>query len=170
VRFWVFWLCIAPSPAARPLRDVDVTYKVPVPDGKDTTLRQRFRWSVAAQTQRVDLPGSGSWMVLDFARHRMQVVHDEAHEVMDVPAPPEAGVPGYTRAGDDTVAGLACTQWRTVDTRGDETLACYTPDGVLLRATSGGKVMMEAVSVSYAAQAPAVFQPPSGYTHQQSKP
>ena len=162
----------AEAPPARPLHDVDVTYKVPVPGGDNTALLQRYRWSVSAQTQRVDLPTSGNWMVLDFARHRMALVRDPSREVVDVPAPPSPDQPGggagYTRVGADTVAGLACTVWRTVDTRGAETLACYTLDGVLLRARAAGKVMMEAVSVNYATQDTALFQPPADYTHPQS--
>jgi hypothetical protein len=158
---------MADSPPARPLRDVDVTYKVPVPDGTDTTLTQRYRWSAATQTQRVDMQGSDNWMVLDFRSHRMSLVHDALHEVVDAPAPPEATGAGSSRAGDDVVARLACTVWRTVDSRGAETLACYTSDGVLLRATSGGKVVMEAVSVVYTAQDASLFQPPAGYVHRQ---
>ena len=71
-----------------------------------------------------------------------------------------------SRVGADTVAGLACTQWRTTDTRGEQTLACTTDDGVMLRATAGGRVLMEAVSVSYTPQDQAVFALPPGYTHQ----
>jgi hypothetical protein len=165
-------LAWAEAPPARPLRDVDVTYKVPVPGGANTALLQRYRWSVQAQTQRVDLPTSGNWMVLDFGRHRMSLVHDQSREVVEIPAPPSADQPtdsaAYTRLGTDNVAGLACTQWRTTDTRGAETLACTTQDGVLLRAQSGGKVMMEATSVIYAPQDPTVFQTPADYTHQHS--
>ncbi len=178
MRLWILVGCLVPglayaeAPPARPLHDVDVTYKVPVPGGDNTALLQRYRWSVVAQTQRVDLPTTGNWMVLDFARHRMALVRDPSREVVDVPAPLSADQPGggagYTRVGMDNVAGLACTMWRTVDTRGAETLACYTGDGVLLRAQSGSRVMMEAVNVTYATQDPAVFLPPADYTHQQS--
>ena len=177
MRVFALALCLSPcfalaeAPPARPLRDVDVTYKVPVPDQKGTTLMQRYRWSVAAQTQRVDLAGSANWMVLDFNTHRMSLVHDDSHEVIDAPAPPEAdpGLGSFARAGDDTVAGLACTMWRTVDSRGAATLACYTRDGVLLRAQAGSKVMMEAVSVDYAAQDSSIFRLPAGYAHQQAE-
>ena len=163
----------AEAPAAlQPLRDVDVTYRVPVPGGSDASLLQRLRWSAAHRMQRVDLPTSGNWMVLDFATQRMSLVRDESREVMDLPAPLNAAQPSagaaYSRAGTDMVAGLACTEWRTIDTRGQETLACYTDDGVLLQAKSGGRIMMQAVAVKYEAQPEAIFAPPAGYTHQQT--
>ena len=159
------------APPLQPTRDVDVTYRVPVPGADSAALLQRLRWSALRHQQRVDLPTSGNWMMLDFATHRMAMVHDETREVVDLPAPPSAeqrgGNAGFVRAGSGTVAGLACTQWRTTDTRGQETLACYTDDGVLLRATAGTRVLMEAVGVKYETQGDAVFALPTGYTHQQ---
>jgi hypothetical protein len=175
MRFWTALLILLPgaalaeAPAAlRPTRDVDVTYKVPMQGAPD--LVQRLRWSAATQRQRVDLPNSANWMVLDFAAHRMEMVHEDTHQITDMPAPPSADQPvgegAYVRTGSATVSGLACTQWRTADASGNQTLACYTPDGVLLRAEAGGQVLMEAVSVKYTAQDASVFQPP-GYPHQQ---
>jgi hypothetical protein len=159
-------------PALRPLHDVDVTYKVPVPGSGAVALLQRLRWSAESQRQRVDLPTSGNWMVLDFLTHRMSLVRDDSREVLDLPSPLSAEQPGggagFTRVGPANVIGMACTEWKTVDTRGQETEACYTDDGVLLRASAGQRVLMEAVSVKYAAQDGSVFATPSGYTHQQS--
>ena len=162
----------ADGPAPQPTRDVDVTYRVPVPGGGDASLLQRLRWSAARREQRVDLPTSGNWMVLDFASHHMAMVRDDSREVVDLPSPlsaeqPNAGA-GFARAGTGSVAGLACTEWRTVDTRGQETLACYTDDGVLLRATAGARVLMQAVAVKYETQPAEIFSAPAGYTHQQS--
>ncbi len=162
----------ADAPALQPTRDVDVTYRVPVPGGGGASLLQRLRWSASRREQRVDLPTSGNWMVLDFTAHRMAMVRDDSREVVDLPSPlsaeqPNAGA-GFTRAGTDSVAGLACTEWRTIDTRGQETLACYTDDGVLLRATAGARVLMQAVAVKYETQPAEVFATPAGYTHQQS--
>ena len=161
-----------PKPVLQPTRDVDVTYKVPVPTASGTALLQRLRWSTATRRQRVDLPTSGNWMVVDFAQHRMALVRDQSHEVVDLPAPQSSDLPGggagYTRQSPATVAGIACTEWRTIDTRGQETLACYTDDGVLLRARSGDRVLMEAVSVHFVSQDPAIFQAPPEYTHQAS--
>ncbi len=160
----------ADTPVVQPTRDVDVTYRVPVPGGGDASLLQRLRWSAATRRQRVDLPAAGNWMVLDFGNHRMELVRDESREVVDLPAPRTAGQPGagYTREGAAQVAGLACTQWRTIDTRGEVTDACYTADGVLLRAVAGSRVLMEAVSVTYAPQGGELFVPPAGYAHQQT--
>ncbi len=168
---WSPALADAP-PALQPTRDVDVTYRVPVPGSGDAALLQRLRWSAARRQQRVDLPTSGSWMVLDFARQRMEMVRDDTHEIVDMPAPRTADQPGagagYTRLGPASIAGLSCTQWRTIDTRGEETLACYTDDGVLLRATAGTRVLLEAISVKFEGQPDALFQLPAGYTRQQS--
>ena len=156
------------APPLQPTRDVDVTYRVPVP-GADAALLQRLRWSATRHQQRVDLPTSGNWMVLDFAAHRMAMVSDDTRDVVDMPAPPSAEHPvaGFLRVGSATVAGLACTRWRTIDTRGQQTLACYTDDGVLLQATAGTRVLMEAVGVKYETQDAAVFALPAGYKHRQ---
>jgi hypothetical protein len=172
----VAWLvpavALAASPAVQPTRDVDVTYRVPVPGGGDASILQRLRWSAAGRRQRVDMPTSGTWMVLDFNARRMAVVRDAAREVLDMPAPPGADQPGagaaFTQVGASSVAGLACTEWRTVDTRGAETQACYTGDGVLLRATAGTRVLMEAIHVAYTPQGADVFQTPADYAHTQS--
>jgi len=158
-------------PALRPLHDVDITYKVPVPNGGDQALLQRLRWSAATQRQRVDLPTSGNWMVLDVPNHRLSLVHDDSREIIDLPSPVSAEQLGagasFTRLGPSTVNGLACTQWRTTDSRGQETQACYTNDGILLRASAGPRILMEAITVKYAPQDAAVFQTPPTYTHQQ---
>jgi hypothetical protein len=159
-------------PALQPQRDVDITYKVPVPGGADTYLLQRLRWSASRREQRVDLPTSGQWMVLNFAAHRMLLVRDDSRQVVDLPAPRTADQPGagagYTRAGTATVDNLPCTEWRTIDTSGRETLACYTNDGVLLRATAGTHVLMEAVNVKYEPQPADIFAPPAGYATRQT--
>ncbi len=161
-----------PGPVVQPTRDVDVTYRVPVPGGGAASLLQRLRWSAARRQQRVDLPTSGNWMVLDFGAHRMALVNDGSREVIDLPSPRNADQPGggagFTRVAPANVDGLACTEWRTVDTRGQETLACYTDDGVLLRAIAGTRVLMQAVHVAYTPQGEEVFATPPGYTHQQS--
>jgi len=162
--------CLAETPQVQPTRDVDVTYKVPVAGGTDMAILQRLRFSASLRRQRVDLPTSGNWMMLDFATKQMAMVRDESHEIVDLPAPDSAAQPGggaaFTRVGTARVAGLDCTEWHTRDTRGQETVACYTQDGVLLRARNESAVLMEAVDVKYAAQGADVFALPQGYSHQ----
>jgi hypothetical protein len=171
--FLSFFLCAGPAwaqtpPHVTPTRDVDVTYKVPVAGGKDMAILQRFRFSASLHRQRVDLPTSGNWMVLDYVTHRMAMVRDESREIVDVPAPDSATQPGgFALVGKAAVAGLPCNEWRTRDTRGQETIACYTDDGVLLRARGDRGVLMEAVEVGYRPQGPEVFALPEGYTHEQ---
>jgi hypothetical protein len=168
--------CLAAGPAladapasVKPTRDVDVTYRVPV-GGGGTAMLQRLRYSAALHRQRVDLPTSGNWMMLDFATHRMAMVRDESREIVDLAAPDSASQKlngeSFARIGPASVAGLDCTEWRTRDSRGQETIACYTQDGVMLRARAGGAVLMEAVSVHYGAMPDAAFALPAGYTHQ----
>lgn len=159
----------AEVPVVQPTHDVDVTYKVPLPGADNTALLQRLRWSASLRRQRVDLPTSGSWMVLDFAARRLLMVRDDTRTVIDTAVPPDAPptAAGFAREGNAVVAGLACTQWRTRDSRGGETVACYAADGVLLRATSGGRVLMEAVAVHDAPQAAEVFEVPAGYARQE---
>jgi hypothetical protein len=163
----------AESPIVQPTHDVDVTYKVPVASsGADMAILQRLRFSASLHRQRVDLPTSGNWMVLDFTTKQMQMVRDESHEIVDMPAPDSAAQPATTasfvRVGPAQVAGLDCTEWRTHDTRGQETIACYTADGVLLRARNDSAVLMEAVDVKYATQGADVFALPSGYSRQKT--
>lgn len=162
----------ADAPAAvKPTRDVDITYKVPVGRGGKTAILQRLRYSAVLHRQRVDLPTSGNWIMLDFATHRMAMVRDESHEIVDLPAPDATSLPnygaGFTRIGPASVAGLPCTEWRTRDTRGQATVACYTDDGVLLRARGDRGVLMEAIDVGYRPQGADVFALPQGYSRQQ---
>jgi hypothetical protein len=164
--------CVAADapPSVKPMRDVDVTYKVPVGEAGRTAMLQRLRYSAALHRQRLDLPTSGNWMMLDFVSHRMEMVRDESHEVVDLPAPDSASLPGngagFVRVGPAVVAGLACTEWRTRDSRGHESIACYTEDGVMLRARQDGRTLMEAISVHYGVLADTVFTVPDGYTRQ----
>jgi hypothetical protein len=162
---------LADAPAAlKPTTDVDVTYKVPVGLTGSTALLQRLRYSAALHRQRVDLPTSGNWMMLDYAAHRMAMVRDQSREIVDLPAPDAISLPqngqGFTRIGAARVAGLPCTEWRTRDLRGQETIACYTQDGVMLRARNDSHILMEAVTVHYGTVPESAFTLPDGYSHQ----
>jgi hypothetical protein len=169
-------LCMAPParadkpPAVQPLRDVDITYRVPVPGLTVTSMLQRLRFSAALHKQRLDLPTSGNWMLLDFTAHTMDMVREQSREIVEVPAPDSASQPGagagFVRLGRSSVVGIPCTEWRTRDTRGQETIACYTDDGVLLRAANSDGPLMEAVEVNYATVPADVFELPRGFQRQ----
>ncbi len=156
-------------PATVPTRDVDVTYRIGSPEPNGPPLAQRMRWSVAAAKLRVDPPTPGLYMIVDYRAHRMAVVRTAERAVLDAAAP-AAGLPGqsggsYTRRGADSVAGLGCTDWETIDTSGRAATVCMTADGVLLRASQAGVPLLEAVAVAYAPQDPAAFVPPDGFRH-----
>ena len=158
-------------PVVQPSRDVDVTYRVPDPGPGDASLLQRLRWSAASRRQRVDLPTSGGWMVLDFGTHRMWIVRDDTQTVMSLAAPPDVAPSpaNFTKGAAAVVASIPCTEWKTHDRSGQETLACYTADGVLLRVSDGTRSLLEAVSVKYAAQPDGIFALPRGYARQEGK-
>ena len=159
----------ADHPPIMPQRDVDVTYQVaqPVPGGP--ALSQRMRWSVTTGRLRVDPPSPGLYMIIDYATKRMSVVKPADRAVLDVPtsAPGLPGAPAgaYTRQDSAVVAGLPCTDWQTVDAGGQPTVLCLTTDGVMLRASQAGQVLLEATAVSYGPQDPAAFIAPEGFQH-----
>jgi hypothetical protein len=161
-------------PVTVPTRDVDVTYRMQGP-GKEM-LQQRMRWLAAQQLLRVDPPTPGLWMIEDYHAHRMQVVRDASRQVLDLNAT-AATFPGgttgpnggtYTRGTDDQVAGIPCTNWQTKDAASEPTTVCFTADGVMLRAQSAGRTLVEAVSVQYGPQDPNAFRVPDGYAHAQT--
>jgi len=156
-------------PATVPTRDVDVTYRMGTPEPGGLPMAQRMRWSVTAAKLRVDPPTPGLYMIVDYRAHRMAVVKTAERAVLDAAAP-AAGLPGqsgasYTRQGADSVAGLGCTNWDTADTSGRIATVCMTEDGVLLRASQAGVLLLEAVAVAYVPQDPAAFLPPDGFRH-----
>ena len=159
------------QPPLRPTRDVDVTYRV----GDDAHMQQRMRWMASRQIMRIDPPTPGFHVIIDYGAGRMSVVRDEERLVVDMKAP--AGIaggppatPSYERRGDDTVAGVPCTDWRATNSEGAAALACITADGVLLRVRSGEHVLASAVSVNYAPQDAATFAVPADYTHRTAGP
>jgi hypothetical protein len=162
----------ADQPRLRPSRDVDVTYRATgagqPQDGR--RLEQRVRWLAASQTMRIDPPTAGLFVIIDYVARRMSVVRDANRSVVEMAAPdglPDVagnfGARDYVRRGEDTVAGLACTDWEALDRDGHKALVCITADGVLLRAGAEGKTLVSAISVRYAPQDPAAFRIPPDY-------
>jgi hypothetical protein len=152
-------------PRITPSRDVDIIYRVPGPDGP---LEQRLRWGVAEGKLRVDPPSPGLFMVFDMVRHRLATVREADHTVLEI-ATSAVGLPGaasggdFIRRGTAEVAGLACTQWATIDNGGKPALVCLTDDGVLLRAAGDGRVLALATEVHYAPLDESVFRLPANY-------
>lgn len=161
-------------PVFQPQRDVAVTYRVTGGPGGGQEIR--MAWLTAAQRLRVD--HAAGWSVLDQRAQRMLMVVDAQRLVVEVPAQAAAGAGGFvlpspqppasarfTRAGEERIAGHACTLWRHEDgpVRGE---ACLTADGVMLRSrgSQGERAgAVEAVAVAYGPQDPARFEPPAGY-------
>ncbi len=157
----------AGKPPTVPLRDVDVTYQIAGRGPGGPPRQQRIRWSVAAGKMRVDAPSPGLYMIGDYRTGQMQVVKLADRSVLDMGPGSFVTDPGnaFSRLGDDQVAGLACTNWQTADNGGQPTVLCLTADGVMLRASHGDQVLVEASAVTYAPQDPANFAPPDGFRH-----
>jgi hypothetical protein len=168
------WLLVATPafaadrPPTTPQRDVDVEYKMASADPA-VPLHQRMRWSVALGRLRVDPPTAGLYMIVDYRAKRMAVVKPADRAVLDMPAAgpglPGAAAGSYTPLGADQVAGLPCANWQTADGAGRDTVLCLTADGVMLRASQAGFVLIEATRVSYGKQDEGAFSPPDGFIH-----
>ncbi len=158
------------KPPTVPLRDVDVTYGMAQPIQDGPKLTQRMRWSVANGRLRVDPPAQDLYMIVDYRGRHMAVVRPSDRAVLDMDAS-GPGLPGapsdghFARRGEDQIAGLPCTNWQTLDAAGVTAVVCLTTDGVMLRASRNGQVLLEATSVSYAPQDPGAFEPPAGFRH-----
>lgn len=156
-------------PPTIPLRDVDVTYRMVQPLQGGPVLLQRMRWSVAAGKLRVDPPSPALYMIVDYKARRMAVIRPAERAVLDMdaagPGLPVSPAGHFTRLGMAEVLGQPCTNWQTLDTSGRTVAVCITGDGVMLRASQGGNVLLEATGVSYAAQDVAAFAPPEGFRH-----
>jgi hypothetical protein len=175
-RFWLAAAFLAPitawaadKPPIIPQRDVDIQYQMASPQPGAPSLLQRMRWSVTTGRLRVDPPTPGLYMIVDYQGHRMQVVKPSDHAVLDMatagPGLPGAAAGSYIQMGADQVAGLACTNWRTEDAAGQETVLCLTADGVMLRASHGDRVLLQASTVTYGPQDAAAFTAPDGFRH-----
>ena len=155
-------------PATLPLRDVDITYTIPTPAG---AARQRLRYSATRRALRIDPPGGGLYVVIDFAANRMFTVRDADRSVIDMAAPkswmPGQGHGRYTRRNRTEVSGVPCTEWQTTDSEGQDVRICFDDQGVMLRATvqtpKGEAVLALATDLRREPQNPAIFHVPPEY-------
>ncbi len=162
-------------PPTTPTRDVDVTYRA---GQGDRMVQQRSRFLASEQRLRVDTPTPGVYAIVDYRAHTLAMVSDAERAVLDMPTPAGAAPGGvqagqggarFIRRGTDQVAGLVCTEWETTDTTGLPTLACFTDDGVMLRARHGAQLLVVADRVAYGTQDPAAFIVPPSYAHTDSR-
>ena len=152
------------KPPVVPQRDVDVQYSIAGRPGAQPR-QQRIRWSAAQSRMRIDPPSPGLYMIGDFQTGRMEVVKPADQSVLDMGPgsfDPHADA-SFRKLGGDEVNGLACTNWQTADNGGQPTVLCLTGDGVMLRASHGDQVLVQASSVSYGPQDPAAFSAPDGF-------
>ena len=156
-------------PQTTPTRDVDITYRV---TRAGQTLQERTRWLAAEEKERVEPPGAEeSYVLIDRRAHLMEVVNTQSRTVLDMPTPTADPLsPGpqarFTRIGEDTVAGLGCTEWQSAVGTLPRTSLCLTADGVLLRLRSGTSTLAEAIAVQYAPADDAAFRIPADYHHE----
>lgn len=159
-------------PPTLPVRDVDVTYIVPTPAG---AARQRLRFSALRQKLRIDPPGGGLYVVIDFLAGRMSTVREADRSVIEMAAP-KAWMPGmgpgnghgrYVRRNETMVSGVPCTEWQTTDSEGRDVRICFDIDGVMIRATmqtaAGEATLALATELRRSAQDPTVFLVPASY-------
>jgi hypothetical protein len=155
-------------PPTLPMRDVDITYTIPTPAG---AARQRLRYSVAHRALRIDPPGAGLYIVIDFAAGRMFTVRDTDRSVIDMAAP-RAWMPGqgngrYTRRNATTVSGVPCTEWQTTDSEGRDVRICFDDQGDMLRAsvhTPRGEIVLAlATELRHETQGRTIFHIPPDY-------
>ncbi len=160
------------QPRLEPTRDVAVSYRLV---GTGAQGGVAMSWRAGARQARLDNP-DGSFLVADLAAGSGFMAHDQARELIVLPAPPgDAGIPGlippggrFVRDGGDKVAGQDCHAWRVEMADGGRGRACITADGVVLRSVGSAgagqpEQGLEATAVSYAAQAAARFARPAGY-------
>lgn len=157
-----------PKPATMPTRDVDVLYAVHAGPG---ALTQRTRFDVQSHRIRIDPPTTGLYFVVDERNRRMEMVVPESRTVVQMPYDPARIQGGLadgnaTRLGDDTIAGLPCTEWQTTDNAHRPVTVCVTDDGVTLRARSGANVIVLATKVTYGPLDPSIFAIPADYRRQ----
>lgn len=151
-----------PRPQLIPTRDVEVTYRV---TKAGRTLEERVRWLAAEQVERVDSSGP-VYMIVDHKARRLTLINAAKRTVMAMGAPRQGPLgsdndAAFTNAGQDSVAGLPCTDW-LMATGGAKQL-CVTDDGVMLRVRDGGSTVAEATTVQYGQADPATFQVPADF-------
>jgi hypothetical protein len=157
-------------PLVRPNQDVVVAYRTTgMAQPGDGTITIRF--ANKGHRMRIDGASGGAYEVFDTDTNRTLIVLPDKHGYLDQPSDPNqmpmflSSNATFTRTGSATIAGIKCTSYMSsINNQSGQT--CLTDDGVMLLAKNvdqGPPRQMEAVSVTYAAQASALFEPPAGF-------
>ena len=158
-------LCAQEQPLHElPVRDVDISYQITQPSQR--TIVQRRRWLASERVVRMDGPGQSA-TIFDRNAHEITVLNLANRSYLKLegtprlPLDPERGK-ALARGSQSVIAGLECVDWTWTEDVETHTV-CLTSDGVLLRHVVDGQTLMQARSVSYAAQPPELFRVPQGY-------
>lgn len=154
------------GPKLVPDQDVEIKYRVNRPD--EPAFDRRVRWSSASALERADGPGN-SVVIVDHTSHYETLLRSDTHSYLKIEVP--KGTALYpdpdlqrTAGGQATIAGLTCTDWNwTGPADGRSRGICVTDNGVLLRVTVDGQVVILAKSVRYHKIKPAIFEIPNNY-------
>ncbi len=147
-----------------PTRDVDISYQSTRPG--QPPIVERRRWSASDRLVRSDGPDK-STTLYDRDAHEITILNPKNRTYLKLegslrqPLDPEKGKQ-LKRGGESAVAGLHCTDWSWTED-GETHAVCLTADGVMLRLVADGKTVMQALSVKYGPQPPALFQVPRDY-------
>ena len=170
--FAAFALLASASPALSevpryiPIHDVAVAYHA---SGEKGGVDALARWSSTLGLARIE--GGPGYVLANPRTGQASLVLEQQHFMVDLSntdANAKTYLPGpgakFTRGSMDTIAGHACTNWNITTDRG-KGVACLTDDGLVLRANgtdnNGHRGMVEATSVTYAAQPNSLFKPPA---------
>jgi hypothetical protein len=166
------------QPLLLPTRDVILEQRMddPIP----TT--QVVSYLASEGKMRTDTKGNSNYIVIDFKEKVITIVNlGEPATYTEQPLTPFDD-PQYKKGGRSVVAGLECTLWQddfkiSKDPIGRElrmrTTMCITDDGVPLQTIieqviegNRQQILVEATTVRYAPQDPALFRPPTGAIRQ----
>ena len=162
-------------PLTRPTRDVVVTYAVEgqalsaIPGGVSGPVR--LSWDAAGQRIRAEAEGRSQVALIDLRARAGQAFDTTLRVVLPLPIRPGDIQPltldgaRLTPRGKEVVAGLSCNAYAVETGQGNGSV-CLTPDGVALRGqglVDGKPGTFKALSVSYGALPPTLFQVPPGY-------
>jgi hypothetical protein len=161
-------------PRVTPERDVDVTYAVRAKGHDDVQKTTRMAYSTAAAGFRIDDAEQPGFMLMEPRDGTMRVVSDKQKAVVALPREMSSGglwdpAVRFTRLGTATVAGIACTEWRTTlpppkkgELVSEPQDICLSADGVALRFTDIVETRL-ATAVIFAPQDASRFRAPAGY-------